>query len=53
MSFAEKIAGMMARSGKTYRQCCRMLGSKDGATAARNKRLRAAEVARQESMGLR
>lgn len=53
MTFADKIKAMMARNGKTYHQCCRMLGGKGGRAAARNKRRRRVETERQERMGLR
>lgn len=53
MTFAEKIRAMMERSGLTYHQCCRRLGGAGGRTAARNKRQRRVEAARQERKGLR
>jgi len=53
MSFREKIAGMMQRSGKTYHECCRMLGGNGGRTTARKKRARRVEIQRQEAKGLR
>jgi len=52
LTFRDKILGMMARTGKTYHQCCRMLGGKGGKTAARNKLRRRMEREKQERMGL-
>ena len=52
MGFAEKIKGMMERTGKTFRQCCQQIGGAGGRATARNKRRCRAERARQERMGL-
>ena len=53
MSFAEKIQGMMQRSGKSYHECCAILGSRGGRASAEKKRRLAAERQRQEAMGIR
>lgn len=59
-TFQQRVTQMMARSGKSFRECCRILGSHGGKAAAAAKRRRKVELERQkaevnlqEAMGLR
>jgi hypothetical protein len=51
--FSEKLARMMRETGKSYHECCRILGRRGGAAAASRRRSRAWEVHKQEARGLR
>jgi len=51
--FSEKLARMMRETGKSYHECCRILGRRGGAAAASRRRSRAWEVRKQEVQKIR
>lgn len=51
--FTEKLARMMRETGKSYQECCRILGRRGGISSASRRRSRAWEVCKQEARGIR
>jgi hypothetical protein len=51
--FHEKLARMMRETGKSYHECCRLLGRRWGAASASRRRYRAWEVRKLEVQKIR
>lgn len=52
-TFQEKLARMMRETGKSYHECCRILGGRGGLAAASRRRSRAWEQRKQEVQKIR
>jgi hypothetical protein len=52
-SYQERIWTMMRETGRSYHECCRILGQRGGRAAASRRRSRAWEAKKQEAQGLR
>jgi len=60
VSFHEKLSQMMAKTGRSYSECCKFFGSHGGRTSAARRRRRLQESRRirfenikQEAIGIR